>query len=61
LSSFRLVSANAYERSAEKQENVALAVPSVAAPEEFNYLLNPNHPDFQNIGIGMPRPIHWDS
>ena len=45
----------------QKQKSVALAVPSVAAPEEFNYLLNPNHHDFQNIRIGTPRPTRWDS
>jgi RES domain-containing protein len=31
-----------------------LAVPSVIVPEESNYILNPNHPRFSGIQIGLP-------
>lgn len=31
-----------------------LAVPSVIVPEERNYILNPNHPRFPEIQIGIP-------
>ncbi|QGQ72553.1 RES family NAD+ phosphorylase [Halomonas sp. PA16-9] len=31
----------------EGRSSLALAVPSVVAPREMNYLLNPEHPDFQ--------------
>lgn len=29
-----------------QQESVVLKVPSVVIPESYNYLLNPNHPEF---------------
>jgi RES domain-containing protein len=40
--------------------SAVLAVPSVVVPSEFNYLLNPAHPDFSKIKIGNPKPIDWD-
>jgi RES domain-containing protein len=40
--------------------SAVLAVPSVVVPSEFNYLLNPAHPDFSKIKIGKPKPIDWD-
>jgi RES domain-containing protein len=40
--------------------SAVLAVPSVVVPSEFNYLLNPTHPDFSKIKIGTPKPIDWD-
>jgi RES domain-containing protein len=38
-----------------------LKVPSVVVPEEFNYLLNPSHPDRDNIRIKAPVVYHFDS
>ena len=35
--------------------SVALKVPSVIVPDECNYLLNPNHPDFASLAIGSSR------
>jgi RES domain-containing protein len=32
--------------------SAALAVPSAVVPAEFNYLLNPAHPDYAHIEIG---------
>ena len=32
--------------------SAVLAVPSAVVPAEFNYLLNPDHPDFIHIEIG---------
>ena len=40
--------------------SVALSVPSVLAPEERNYLLNPRHPDFRKIRFGKPRKLPFD-
>ena len=40
--------------------SVVLAVPSVVAPLERNYLLNPNHPDFKKIIIKEPIPFNFD-
>jgi len=37
-----------------------LAVPSVIVPEEFNYLLNPVHPDFKRVKLGKPRDFAFD-
>lgn len=44
------------------RENVsaALRVPSALIPGEFNYLLNPLHPDFSSIRIGKPIDLHLD-
>ena len=38
-----------------------LRVPSVVVPMEFNYLLNPNHPDFSRIAIGAPLKFPFDT
>ena len=35
-------------------------VPSVATPGEFNYLLNPEHPDFELIQVGAPIEFIFD-
>lgn len=37
-----------------------LAVPSVVVPAESNYLLNPLHPQFGGIEIGMPESFATD-
>lgn len=44
-----------------KDEKLAvLAVPSVIVPFEWNYLLNPEHRNFQLIQIGEPRVYRFD-
>lgn len=40
--------------------SAALAVPSVVTPGEWNYLLNPRHPDFGKIRIGESRRFQPD-
>ena len=40
--------------------NFALVVPSALAPTEFNWLLNPAHPDFQQIVIRDLAPLNYD-
>lgn len=42
------------------QESVVLKVPSAIIPEEFNYLINPLHPDFKKISIGSPVAYFFD-
>jgi RES domain-containing protein len=37
-----------------------LAVPSVVIPIEFNYLINPSHPDFVKLVIDSPQPFELD-
>lgn len=43
-----------------RAESAALRVSSVVVPEEFNYVLNPNHADFARATIGTPRPFPFD-
>ncbi len=38
-----------------------LKVPSVIIEGEYNYLLNPLHPDFKKIRISNPKPFRFDS
>ncbi|UWZ82159.1 RES family NAD+ phosphorylase [Occallatibacter riparius] len=35
-------------------------VPSVVVPEEWNYLLNPAHPDFDKVEIAEPAKFDFD-
>jgi RES domain-containing protein len=37
-----------------------LRVPSAIIPQEYNYLLNPAHPDFAHIKIGAPETFDFD-
>lgn len=34
-----------------------LRVPTVLVPDQFNYLLNPTHPDFAKISIGLRQNL----
>jgi RES domain-containing protein len=40
--------------------SAVLCVPSAVVPNECNYLLNPQHSDFQNISIGIPVDLPLD-
>ena len=44
----------------QEQRSVALRVPSVVVPGEFNYLLNPLHPDFKRVKVGKAEPYAFD-
>jgi RES domain-containing protein len=37
-----------------------LAVPSAIIPREWNYLINPEHPDMKRIVVGKPEPFAFD-
>lgn len=39
---------------------LAVQVPSVVIPEEFNVLLNPNHPEYSEVVWSEPRPFRFD-
>lgn len=43
------------------QRSAVLAVPSAIMPEEFNYLLNPLHPEMQGLRIAESRRFFFDS
>ena len=47
-------------RWARRAKTLVLKVPSVIVPSEFNYLVNPLHPDFGAIVLGKPRPFTFD-
>lgn len=40
--------------------SAALKVPSVLVPGEWNYVLNPRHPDFGSVRIGPPELLLLD-
>jgi RES domain-containing protein len=42
------------DRWIERQESMVLRIPSVVIRPEFNYLINPSHPDFTRIEVGDP-------
>lgn len=44
----------------KSSRSAVLRVPSAVVPEEFNYLLNPAHPDFSRLVIGRPRVLKTD-
>ena len=35
-------------------------LPSVVVPMEFNYVLNPKHPDFARVVVATPLPFPFD-
>lgn len=41
-------------------KSCVLKIPSVIIPEEFNYLINPNHEDYKKIKISEPRKFCFD-
>ena len=45
----------------KSRRSPVLRVRSAALSVEWNYLLNPQHPDFSRISFSEPRPIPLDS
>ena len=43
-----------------EQKFLVLKVPSVVVPGEFNFLLNPNHKDFDRVKIVSIEPFNFD-
>ena len=48
------------DRWVKKQGSAVFRVPSIVVPDEYNYLLNPSHPDFVKIEIGKPIIYYFD-
>lgn len=40
--------------------SAALYVPSAAIRDEWNVLLNPDHPDFAKLNVQKPKPFEFD-
>jgi len=45
---------------AQRGENCLLVVPSVLAPNENNWLINPEHPDYKRIVVREVEPLSYD-
>ena len=45
---------------ASQAATAVLAVPSAVIPQEWNYLLNPAHPDFRRIRVHKPQAFLFD-
>lgn len=55
------VLAESGDRWLSEKRTVVLLVPSAVVPQEHNYLLNPEHPDFAKIVIKTPESFTFDS
>ena len=42
-------------------DRLAIQVPSIVIPEEFNILLNPNHAHYHHLAWSEPLPFRFDS
>lgn len=56
-----LVLATIGEQWIRNAQSAVLRVPSAVIDEEWNYLLNPEHPDFTQIAIGKAKPFGFDA
>lgn len=48
------------DRWLDEQRSPVLCVPSIVNPYERNFLINPMHPQFEEIRIGDPFPAPFD-
>ncbi|MFH0725795.1 MAG: RES family NAD+ phosphorylase [Pseudomonadota bacterium] len=44
----------------DQKSSCVLKVPSAIIPVEYNFVINPDHPDFQKIEIGTPANWSFD-
>jgi RES domain-containing protein len=44
----------------EEKQHAVLKVPSAVIPVEFNYVINPDHPDFSKIRVGSVEQHTFD-
>jgi len=54
------VSQTVGDRWVESEASAVLRVPSVVVPTEHNYLINPRHPEVEELEVGEPRPLAPD-
>ena len=43
-----------------RKRSLVLIVPSVVARLDRNILINPQHPEFATMEVGLHRPVFWD-
>ncbi len=48
-------------RICEALRTSILAIPSAIVPQEFNYLINPLHPQSDRLIIDRPQPFNFDA
>jgi RES domain-containing protein len=46
---------------AVEKRSLLLEVPSAVVPEEYNYLVNPQHPEFKGLKVERPQRFKFDS
>lgn len=44
-----------------EKKTLLMRVPSVIVPTEYNYLINPQHPDAESVKVIHTEPFHFDS
>ena len=44
----------------QQKNHLLLKIPSAVIPEENNYLINPDHPDYKKIKIRTSKPYGLD-
>ena len=49
------------DRFTRRRRAAILIVPSALAPDEANWLLNPDHQDFARIRVNPPEPFTYDT
>jgi RES domain-containing protein len=49
------------DRWAREKRSAVLAAPSAISPDDRNFLLNPEHPDFRRIRIAAPIDYEFDA
>lgn len=49
------------DRFVSDNKNLVLKVPSAIVQGDFNYLINPSHPDFDKIRISGSEPFEFDT
>ena len=49
------------DRWVQERRSTVLALPSAISPDDTNFLLNPEHPDFKRIRIHPPIDFAFDS
>ncbi|MFD0962954.1 RES family NAD+ phosphorylase [Pseudofulvibacter geojedonensis] len=45
----------------KEQEKLLLKVPSIIVPQEYNYIINPFHPDFKKVKLSKVTPFPFDN